>query len=172
MKYYNRTNTDTTRFLVPLLGYSKGEIINDDFINAFLFHSEIKHFYEENEIMLVYTKLQPKLELDPLFRYEYVEDEGFHYYIAEIPLSTYNLFIEGKYSQFDYIDKQQILNFWGLRKDSRMHNILLPRSHTLEQFNFASNGLLFHKKEVWFKPDTIKETFIPSKYETTISNGA
>jgi len=160
---YSRTNTDTTRFLLPLLGFTKEQVINEDFINAYLY---TKNFIaEDNLIILVYKEEQQYLELEVVYR------NGYYYYFVDIRPKTYKRFIDGKYSQLEYSEKRTILDFWNLDKPSKMHNILFPATHLQESFNLVGKGLLFHKKNIWFPPNTIKETFIQTQYEDLISNG-
>jgi len=163
MTNHYRTNTDTTRFLLPLLGFTKEQVINENFVNAYLYTEDLAIF--EDTIVLIYTKEQPKLKLIGIKR------NGYHYYYATIDPKTYKRFVNGKYSQFEYSEKKTILDFWNQIKHSRLHSILFPEVHMQESFNFATKGLLIHKKNIWFSPDTIKETFIQSRYEDLISNG-
>jgi len=160
---YSRTNTDTTRFLLPLLGFDKEQVINEDFVNAFLYTKSLAIF--ENTIVLIYKKEQPHLKLIG------INKNGYYYYYATISPKTYKRFTAGKYSQFEYSEKQVILSFWKLAKGSKLHSILFPADHLQESFNTVSKGLLYHKKNIWLPPDTIKETFIQTRYEDLISNG-
>lgn len=155
---YSRVNTDTTRFLMPLLGYSKEEVITKDFVNAFLFTKENLNL--KRVIVLVYKT--------PHFNKNKVATiiHGFYCYYFPIDKIIYKLFLNGKFSRFTLKQKKIILNFWNLQKHSKLHNILFPNDLELENITaFPTRGLLYYSKEIWQKPDTLKETFIPKNYE-------
>jgi len=153
MTNYKRTNTDTTRFLLPLVGYSKKELINEEFVNAFIQPADV------NEILLVYTEIQELLEKDPLF--DRILKEDYYIYYTKVSQITYGLFLTGKYSQLEYSEKLLILDFWKLNKHSKLQNILFPKDFLYESFNFINKGLLYHTKNIWRPLEISKETFTP-----------
>lgn len=130
--------TYTTLFVLPQLGFSKDEVITDDFVNSYLYHNDYPE--EEGYVYIVYTTRVDKIPIPDRLKF------------------FIKLFYEGKYSKFLPSQKQTILSFWGLSKHSRMHNILYPKDYFYELSGF--NTLLYKKGEIWPRPDTMRETYI------------
>ena len=152
LKRYKLRN-DTTRFLLPLTGVKRSIIETEDFINAYLYVSDLN---VENHIYLVYKTPQKLIEaeISPL-KYNVGE---YTVYAVKVPETALKRFIEGAYSKLEDEHKQTILKFWDLHKHSRMHNILYPDDYMFEIATFPLQKL-FHKREIWPRPNPIKETF-------------
>lgn len=166
MKSYNRINTDTTRFLLPLTGLTREIVETEYFINAYSY-LDIPNILDPYSIALVYTK-ENKL-LDNLANGRYNINDYF-IYTYTVPKNAYIKIMNGKYSKVPHKNKLQILNYWNLGDNSKLFYILFPKAHMVENFN-VNSGLLYRDFEIWPTMDTIKETFIPRTNETTSDNG-
>ena len=152
---HSKIRTDTTRFVIPQLGYSLEEIDTEYFINAYMWTNLA---LDSQVLSLVYTKKNPILENEPHIT-KTITSEYIVYYYPSKKLSKFlKLFLKGRYSKFTKEQKQNILNFWKLYKHSRLSNILYPTDHLLEVSVFFSQKTIFNK-EIWPKPNTLKETF-------------
>jgi len=152
LKHY-RINTDTTRFLLPLLGYDKDTIINKDFINAYLHEN---HNIALTTIIVLIYKTPNKL----LEGVKFKQKEDLIYYYFTFNAKAYELFLKGKYSKFSLEHKSMIIDFWGVPKNSRLSNILNPKDFVLETTLYIPTPLI-QEKEIWPKPNPFKEIFIP-----------
>jgi len=152
-KHY-KIRTDTTRFLVPLLGIPREIIDTDSFVNAYLytFDNVVKKYC----IILIYTKIKEDFEIK---KYPGFNIQGYIGYIFYIDRIVYDRFIKGKYSKFTDEEKQQILKFWNLNKYSRMYSILHPSDYMFELGMPYTHNHLVHNREIWPKPNPFKETF-------------
>jgi hypothetical protein len=123
--------TNTTLFLLPLLGISRSYLTNhnDWFINAYL---------NEDSIELIY-------------KYQSVNVSEYKMFTPAVE-ETIKYFSEGKYSKIANHHKQTILNFWNSKKGSRLYNILYPENFHLETTGRAINA------EIWPKPNMEEET--------------
>ena len=128
------SRTYTTLFLLPLFERSREKVITVSFINSFIceeFPSIITKYGNEEDPI--------KVELP------------FNKAVKE----TIKYFTEGRYSQIPNQHKQTILQFWGAKKGSKLHNILYP-----EYFHIENYGRPI-KAEIWPKPNMKLETYKP-----------
>jgi len=128
------SRTNTTLFLLPLLGDSRDYLTNHNnwFINSYLKDDCIVLIYSYNSVeVLEYKMLTPDVK------------------------ETIKYFTEGCYSQIPDKHKQTILKFWDAKKGSKLHNILYP-----EYFHMENYGRPI-KAEIWPKPNMELETYKP-----------
>lgn len=137
-KSYN----DTTRFVLPLLGHKKEDIITEYFINA---------YFDDYFIVLKYK--QSNQYLDTLDVDKEIKGTDIYYHIAKTSLVKLNedKFVNGKYSKFSVAAKTQILEFWNSKKGNRLHFILYPKLFHYEQ---GFKTLQYKDKEIWGIPNT------------------
>jgi len=152
---HSKLRTDTTRFLLPTTGLKRYIVDTEDFVNAYLFTNTFEN-KSKSVIILVYTNTNIELSKTG---YKALYDGKYYYYFVPVNPVTMDKFLKGEYSKFTDKEKEQILKFWNLIKHSRMYNILYPDDYMFEIGGYT-NHKLFHKREIWPKPDTRKETFI------------
>lgn len=147
--------SDTTRFILPLIGLEKHLVITEYFIGSYLRIEDNPEM--ENCLILVYTSENRELKT---FAKHFQTAEQHHVYIVEnngILRDAINKFIDGRYSLFTVNSKHLILKFWNLGKRSQLARVLFPNTYMLEQG--GRMFLNFKTFEVWRQPDMDKETF-------------
>lgn len=130
--------TDTTLYLLPLLGYSKDVIIDDHpFINAYIDNGSIAVEYEyplgnDTESPLEIIEFNDAIQI------------------------AYQHFIRGHYSRISERHKQTILKFWNAENKSQLYYVLYPSEYLYETTGEVIEGL-----EIKPKPDLRVELLNP-----------
>lgn len=107
-----------------------------------------------------YVKFERKLELMSEFStdFDYADDQQVMY-VFDIPeqyAKDFQLFQEGKYTEFSDEYKQAILKFWGEDKPGLYHSILYATEE-------SEDGEIFHDvegNEIWPKPVLTREIYM------------
>ena len=153
---HSSTRTNTTQFLLPLLGLQKDEIMDSDFISSFsCFGGDPE---EGSHVFIVYSKHQPHLVNIASFWGKWHVDEsrpGVYFYRIDISTKVTKLFWQGKYSKFPIACKKKILAFWDASNSSKLYSILYPTDYIYE-----AHGLIVEIGDIWPKPDVNTETLI------------
>jgi hypothetical protein len=127
-----------------------------------------------NKIFLVYdyemttrfVKFERSLELHPYYvrDYDYPEEKQvvFVFDVPEEFTKDYNLFKEGSYSQFSEEYKQQILRFWGIKKENNIiHGVLYVTDFIKDYWaGDDEDKKTFTEFEFWPKPVMLEETYM------------
>jgi hypothetical protein len=87
------------------------------------------------QMTIEYVKFERKIELIPTFSTDYdYGDERQVMYVFDVPIehkNDFNLFLEGKYSEFSEDLKQKILKFWDIKgTDNSLYRELYASSLT------------------------------------------
>lgn len=169
--------TEASRFVLPML-YTKDR--NDSYFITPLFENcyigDVGHPELENKIFLLYNykmtvqfvKFERSLELLPEYKTDYdYADEHQVMYVFDVPEeheTDYQLFLEGRYSEFSDLLKQKILNFWGFDEDSLFYSLLYKTDKILEHWTSTETDytLTSAEGEYWAKPVLMQETFMYS----------
>ena len=116
--------TNTTLFVLPLLGLSKKEVLTKKFQNAYLWSL---HNIEADYCLHLLYKGNEDLNINKeLILNKYTTSKNTVYTI-KLPgdlTKTLSNIIEGKYSKLYSEVKEQILNFWNAGKDSILYGVL------------------------------------------------
>lgn len=164
--------TNSTRFVLPMLRNEKYTFFNlPSFENCYIGDSQ-KPVYT-NHILLLY-KYNTSVEDDFLkFRIKsfhnyvtnYVIDKHREMYVFEVPESLkedYEVFKQGKYSEFSNTYKKQILDFHSVNNKSVLHGILYKKEPAIKylaktyhlDYDFIKNS-----DEYWFPPHETVEIY-------------
>ena len=150
-------NTNTTRFILPLLKVKKKDVMTGDFIGSYM---RTDYFPEEENALILVYKAENDI-IQSLTDYSLITKEGYHLYVKKP--STYLLkdsiekLMKGSFSKLTSPAKMYILDFWGLDKSSRLAAILYPSSYAFE-IGISKMGL-GKIKEIWPAPNVENETF-------------
>jgi len=167
---------NTTRFVLPMLvediSFRKNDIFDahnpiffqrPTYINAYL--SDINKPNYENKILLKYEYdllldfpiFERKLEHLSTYVDDYDDKDGI-VYVFNVPdkwKDDYNSFKAGKYSQFSYDYKHQVLDFWNLNSKSVVASLLLNKTEHIRNYLKKKNikiEELNNPGELWYKP--------------------
>lgn len=148
MNFLERTNT--TRFILPLCGFSKEAVITNNFINAYLHLSD---WPEKQGIFIAYrgkNKLLEELNCDFT---KFTNTDITIYILRQEITPVMEMLIKGRYSKIPSAKKAQILDFWNLGSSSNLYFILYPDVFYNE--TGYGNVLAGRKPETWppFKLD-------------------
>ena len=149
MSFLVRTNT--TRFILPLTGISKENLITPNFVNAYL---HLDCWPERRGIFVAYKGDNTALA-------------DYHLKISNGELTIYllDMLIAGRYSKIPSATKTKILRFWELGTTSNLYFILYPDVFYNE--TGYGNILAGRKPETW-PPFVLKhETLSTSASVTT-----
>lgn len=167
--------TEASRFVLPML-YATGR--NDSFFITSLFNNcyigDVNHPELQNKIFLLYdykmtvsfVQFERSLELMSQYNTDYdYADEHQVMYVFDVPeehVDDYQLFIEGRYSEFSELLKDKILKFWGFKEGSLFHSLLYKTERVLK--HWSDQEIDYTKSategEYWPKPVLFKETFM------------
>lgn len=148
-------NNDTTRFMLPLVGYKKDVVMNKDYIGSYI-QSDILPEYDYH-LMIIYSNEQTIF--NQTTNYFKIDDNWIYIFHNKDIDSNISNFIEGKYSKFTLPAKKKILIFWNLNADSRLSAILFPKQYMFE-LGLNPNTIAKIRTELWSKPTLSLETFI------------
>jgi len=167
--------TEASRFVLPML-YASDR--NDSFFITSLFNNcyigDVNHPELQNKIFLLYdykmtvqfVKFERSLELIPEFNTDYdYSGEQQVMYVFDVPeehIDDYQLFLDGKYSEFSESLKEKILKFWGFKEGSLFHSILYKTERVLEYWKDQNVDYRLNaaEGEYWPKPVQMKENFM------------
>jgi len=167
--------TEASRFVLPML-YASGR--NDSFFITPLFNNcyigDANHQELQNKIFLLYdykmtiqfVKFERSLELIPEYNTDYdYANEHQVMYVFDVPeehAEDYQLFLQGKYSEFSELLKSKILKFWGFKEDSLFYSILYKTEAILRHWVALDKDytLTSAEGEYWPKPVLMQENFM------------
>jgi uncharacterized protein Usg len=167
--------TEATRFVLPMLYTSDRNdsfFITPQFRNCYI--GDVNHPEYQNKILLLYAykmtisfvQFERALELIPEYKTDYdYADEHWVMYVFDVPedhLGDFQLFLEGRYSEFSPVLKSKILNFWGQKEGSTFHSVLYKTDEVLRHWERkeVDYTLTAAKDEYWPKPVMNKEQFM------------
>ena len=167
--------TEATRFVLPML-YSTDRkdsfFINSSFRNCFV--GDVNHPELQNKIFLLYKykmsidfiKFERSLELMSQYETDYdYSDEHQVMFVFNVPEEheeDYQLFLQGRYSQFSEYLKQKILAFWQFDENSLFYSILYKTEKINKYWEESEEDRedVCIEGEYWYRPVLIKENFM------------
>lgn len=167
--------TEASRFVMPML-YTSDR--NDSYFITPLFENcyigDVNHPELQNKIFLLYNykmtvqfvKFERSLELMSGYNTDYdYADEHQVLYVFDVPeehLKDYQLFLEGKYSQFSESLKSKILKFWNFKEGSLFYSLLYKTDKVLQYWSDQETDytLTATEGEYWPKPVSMQENFM------------
>ena len=167
--------TEASRFVLPML-YAEdrkdSNFITSLFKNCYI--GDVNHPELQNKIFLLYdykmttrfVKFERSLELLSYYNTDYdYADEHQVMYVFDVPKEhehDYQLFLQGKYSEFSELLKNKILKFWGFKEGSLFHSLLYRTERILNHWKDLEIDytLIASEGEYWPKPVLIKETYM------------
>jgi hypothetical protein len=88
------------------------------------------------------------------------------FFISKSHYNDFNLFIGGKYSEFSFKLKKNILDFWCLTNESNLFSVLFKTNKIIEKYWVEKFGNKVYKwspyAERWPKPNLILELYNPN----------
>lgn len=165
MKLKDIKKNHTFRFLFPLLYENENkdsDFTTNEFNGIYLGTDKYK-----DKLILIYTPndtqsfydLDNRLTSLNTFNADIDLKDGKIAYIFDILNDNINLFIEGKYSEFNNEYKQIIMKFWGLEENDPFHGILYKSKIGEQYYKDLSKKHRDNtaKNEYYPKPDMDKE---------------
>jgi hypothetical protein len=167
----NLDTTEATRFILPMLSSKDRNVyffVTKNFDNCFI--GDNNHPELGKKIFLLYTyqktveyiKFERKVELTPWYNSDYdYGDENQVIYVFDVPtefLADFQLFQEGKYSQFSNELKIIIRDFWDLKEEDELLDILYTNSTAKEKLSLNETDNT--PGEYWPKPILSREIYM------------
>jgi len=171
--------TKASIFAFPFLGGKRSLFLWDKFfVNSFIGTKD-----DSNIIALLYrfsgdtlfTKFEHALRSFGNFKYEIDPDPYHVLFVFDVPdtaRSSYDHFVQGRYSQIDDFNKLKILDFHGYNMESRAAQILFKSESLRRELELDLDVSLSEDSELHSTLDLEEEIFneeyykIPSKTET------
>lgn len=164
-------------FICPMLGGNRELFLWDKYlVNAFVGTPD-----DENVICLLYrwssdklfTKFEGALQAFKTYKY-HLDTDPFHVmYVFEIPegmKSSYNAFMEGKYSQIDDLVKLKILDYHNFNMDGTTAKILFKSPSLMKQLEEELDVSIPIENELHSPPKMNEEIFNPEYYKIVKKN--
>jgi len=166
--------TKSTIFLCPMLG-GRRELFYWDklLVNAFCAIP-----YEDNIIALLYrfcgdaefTRFEAALEQFRNFKYKIDTDPYHVLFVFDVPEETrtsYEHFVNGRYSEIDDIVKLKILDYHGFNMDGSTAKILFKSPSLKKELEEQLDVTIPDENELHSPPKLNEETFDPELYHTS-----
>jgi len=166
--------TKSTIFLCPMLG-GRRELFYWDklLVNAFCAIP-----YEDNIIALLYrfcgdaefTRFEAALEQFRNFKYKIDTDPYHVLFVFDVPEETrtsYEHFVNGRYSEIDDIVKLKILDYHGFNMDGSTAKILFKSPSLKKELEEQLDVTIPEENELHSPPKLNEETFDPELYHTS-----
>lgn len=156
--------TQTSYFLIPLLfseDTKSSQIINDDFINAFVADFNKKQY--DDRILLVYSNKKTVIPVTNKID-EYTTDDRrvFVYELPDVFTDDYAHILKGNWSKLSDNAKRRILSFWEETEDSFIHGTLyhIPNKYIksfYKKYTELDPVKDLKDDEFWYKPNLVLE---------------